>query len=75
MKAFKFETSFARQIIATLEKANNYPSLIMKCMNVMMHFHTQNINLKSVHSTAPDYEMHEYYDAFSYSNKNFQMND
>ena len=31
-------------------KARTYSRhLIMKCMNIMMHFHTQNINLKSVH--------------------------
>ena len=48
-KAFNFRTSFARQIIATSRRANNYRSLITKCMNYIMHFHTQNINLKSVH--------------------------
>ena len=26
---------------------------------IMMYFILKNINLKSVHSTAPDYEMHE----------------
>ena len=36
----------------------------------MMHFHTRNVIAKSVHSTAPDYEMHEIYDAFSYSKYN-----
>ena len=49
-KAFNLRASFPRQIIATSRRANNYRSLIMKCMNYMMHFHTQNINLKSVNS-------------------------
>ena len=46
MKAVKSEASFARQIIATFRRANDYLSLVMKCMNIMMHFHTQKINLK-----------------------------
>ena len=63
------------QIIATLKKANNSRSMIMKCMNYMMHFHTRSMKLKPVHITASDYEMHELYDAFSYSNNNFALND
>ena len=31
--------------------------------------------IKSVHIAALDYEMHEYYDAFSYSNNYFALND
>ena len=44
MEAFKFETYFSKQIIATFRRANNYLSLIMKCMELMMHFHIQTIN-------------------------------
>ena len=64
--------------------------MIMKCMNIMMHFHIQTISsydsfkditkqneigIKSVHITAFDYEMHEYLDAFSYSNNYSALND
>ena len=75
-KAFNSETSFAWQIIATLKKANNYRSMIMKCMNIMMHFYIQTISsydsskdmtkqneigIKSVHSAVPDYEIYTLY--------------
>ena len=62
MKAFDFETSFAWQIIATFKKANDYRSMIMRCMNYMMHFHTQKHKHKvRTPSAASDYEIYTLY--------------
>ena len=69
MKAFKFETFHdgikSAHIAAFVSSYDSFKDITKQ----------NEIGIKSVHIAAFDYEMHEYYDAFSYSNNNFALND